>query len=57
MTVAYACTDNAGGSGVASLSPDQTVGTDGDGQSATGSCTDNAGNTASRSWTFTVRTH
>ena len=51
VTVAYACTDNAGGSGVASLSPDQTVGTDGDGQSATGSCTDNAGNTASATFT------
>jgi YVTN family beta-propeller protein len=51
VSVHYTCTDNLGGSGVASVTPDQTVGTDGDGQSATGSCTDNAGNTASATFT------
>ncbi|GAA3704059.1 hypothetical protein GCM10022399_20830 [Terrabacter ginsenosidimutans] len=51
VSVHYTCTDNLGGSGVASVTPDQTVGTDGDGQSATGSCTDIAGNTASATFT------
>jgi YVTN family beta-propeller protein len=51
VTVHFTCTDNPGGSGVASLTPDQTVSADGDGQSATGSCTDNAGNTTSATFT------
>ncbi len=51
VSVHYTCTDNPGGSGVASLAPDQTVSTDGDGQSVTGGCTDNAGNTASATFT------
>ena len=51
VSVHYTCTDNPGGSGVASLTPDQTVSADGDGQSATGSCTDNAGNTATATYT------
>lgn len=46
VTVHFTCADNPGGSGVDSLTPDQTVSTEGDGQSVTGSCTDNAGNTA-----------
>lgn len=51
VIVHFTCADNPGGSGVASLFPDQTVSTDGDGQSATGTCTDNAGNTASATFT------
>jgi hypothetical protein len=47
VAVHFTCADNAGGSGVASVTPDQTVSTEGDGQSVTGTCTDNAGNTAS----------
>ena len=51
VTVHYTCADEPGGSGVASVTPDQVVSTDGEGQSVTGSCTDNAGNTASASFT------
>lgn len=43
VTVHFDCTDD---SGVASLSGDQTL-AEGDGQSATGTCTDTAGNAAS----------
>ena len=45
VVVHFDCTD--GGSGVASVSSDQTISTQGAGQSVTGSCTDNAGNSAS----------
>lgn len=51
VTVHFTCTDELGGSGVASVTPDQNLATDGDGQSATGTCTDNAGNTASTTFT------
>lgn len=51
VTVHFTCADEPGGSGVATVTPDQVVSTDGDGQSVTGSCTDNAGNTASASFT------
>lgn len=47
VSVHFDCADNTGGSGVASLTPDQTLATQGDGQSVTGTCTDNTGNTAS----------
>jgi len=47
VSVHFDCADNAGGSGVGSLTPDQTVTNQGDGQAVTGTCTDNAGNTAS----------
>lgn len=47
VTVHFDCTDNTGGSGVASLTPDQTITTQGDGQTVTGTCTDNTGNAAS----------
>jgi hypothetical protein len=45
VVVHYECTDD--GSGVASVSGDETVSGEGDGQSRTGTCTDNAGNDAS----------
>ena len=50
VVVHFDCTDNPGGSGVASVTPDQTVTTEGDAQSVTGTCTDNAGNTASATY-------
>ena len=45
VTVEWSCTDS--GSGVVSSSVTETVSTEGSGQSATGTCTDHAGNTAS----------
>jgi hypothetical protein len=45
VTVSFTCNDNL--SGVASCGPNQTLSSDGAGQSATGNVTDNAGNTAS----------
>ncbi len=45
VTVRFTATDNL--SGVASVSPDVTISTEGAGQSATGSATDKAGNTSS----------
>ena len=45
VVVHYDCTDDA--SGVASVTDDQTVSAEGDGQSRSGTCTDNAGNHAS----------
>jgi hypothetical protein len=51
VVVHFTCADNEGGSGVGSVTPDQTVSTEGDGQSVAGDCTDNAGNTASASFT------
>jgi hypothetical protein len=47
VVVHFSCVDDANGSGVATVTPDQTVSTEGGGQSVTGTCTDNAGNTAS----------
>src|SRR5581483_9849150 len=44
VTVAFFCSDS--GSGVASVSNDQTVSGEGSGESVTGTCTDAAGNTA-----------
>lgn len=44
VTVSYKCTDDE--SGVASVSPDDVVTGEGDGQSRTGTCIDNAGNDA-----------
>lgn len=51
VVVHFSCSDNTGGSGVASVTPDQTVSTEGDAQSVTGTCIDNAGNTASATYT------
>jgi hypothetical protein len=51
VAVHFTCVDDAGGSGVASVTPDQTVSSEGDGQSVTGTCDDNAGNTASATFT------
>jgi hypothetical protein len=51
VAVHFTCVDDEGGSGVASTTPDQTVSTEGDGQSVSGDCTDNVGNTASASFT------
>jgi hypothetical protein len=45
VTVHFDCTD--GGSGVATVTPDQTLSTEGADQSVTGTCTDEAGNSAS----------
>ena len=45
-TITYGCTDNTGGSGVASYSSPQTESNDGQ-YTLTGYCTDNAGNTSS----------
>jgi len=45
VTVSFTCTDDA--SGVASSSGPTTLSSDGSGQSVTGTCTDNAGNSAS----------
>ncbi len=45
VTVSFECTD--GGSGVGSCGPNQTLSGEGPGQSATGTATDNAGNSAS----------
>ncbi len=45
VTVEWSCTDS--GSGVVSSTVTETVSTEGSGQSATGTCTDPAGNTAS----------
>ena len=45
VTVEWSCTDS--GSGVVSSTLTETVSTEGSGQSATGTCTDHAGNTAS----------
>ncbi|MBI1787348.1 MAG: hypothetical protein HYR60_07335, partial [Acidobacteria bacterium] len=47
VVVTFACTDEPGGSGVASVTPPVTVSTQGANQSVTGTCTDNAGNSAS----------
>jgi len=46
VVVSFACTD-PGGSGVSSLTAPITIEADGAGQTATGTCTDNAGNSAS----------
>lgn len=51
VAVHFACVDDANGSGVATVTPDQTVSTDGDAQSVTGTCTDAAGNSASATFT------
>jgi hypothetical protein len=45
VIVHFDCTDNSG-TGVASVTPDQTVSSEGAGQSVTGTCTDNAGDSA-----------
>jgi hypothetical protein len=45
VVVHFACTDT--GSGVATVTPDQTVTNEGSGWSVTGSCSDSAGNSAS----------
>ena len=47
VVVHYTCVDNPGGSGVATVTGDQTVSTQGANQAATGTCADSAGNTAS----------
>lgn len=47
VTVHFDCADESGGSGVASVTPDQTVTDEGDGQSVTGTCVDEADNSAS----------
>ena len=47
VTVSFSCTDNPGGSGVATVSGPTTLSGEGAGQSVTGTCTDNAGNPAS----------
>jgi hypothetical protein len=44
VTVSYSCDDNL--SGVASCGPDETLSTEGAGQSSTGTAVDNAGNSA-----------
>jgi hypothetical protein len=44
VIVTFSCSDNPGGSGIASLTPPQTVTTEGGNQSVTGTCTDVAGN-------------
>ena len=46
VVVHFTCVDNPGGSGVAALTGDQTVSTEGADQSRTGTCTDKAGNSA-----------
>ena len=46
VTVSFTCVDNPGGSGVKSVSDPTTLTSDGAGQSVTGTCTDNAGNSA-----------
>ena len=48
VVVHFACTD--GGSGVASVTADTTVSTEGADQSVPGTCTDNAGNSANTSF-------
>jgi Tol biopolymer transport system component len=47
VTVTFACTDS-GGAGVASFTSPITISTEGSGQTATGFCTDNAGNVGTR---------
>jgi hypothetical protein len=47
VTVTFSCNDNAGGSGVGTVSLPVTVSTEGMNQSVTGTCTDNAGNSSS----------
>ena len=46
VTVTFMCSDNMGGSGIASCPPPYTVSADGANQTVTGSTMDNAGNTA-----------
>jgi hypothetical protein len=48
VVVTFACTDD--GSGVATVTPPVTVSTEGANQSVTGTCTDNAGRSASRTF-------
>jgi hypothetical protein len=47
VLVSWNCSDNVGGSGAAAASVTQTISAEGTGLSATGTCTDVAGNTAS----------
>jgi hypothetical protein len=47
VAVNWTCTDNSGGSGIASCTPTTNLTTEGANQSATGTATDNAGNSAS----------
>ena len=47
VVVTFSCTDNQGGSGVKSVTSPITISTDGTNQSATGTCVDNADNSAS----------
>jgi hypothetical protein len=49
VTVTFDCTDEAGGSGVEAPTNVQTLSSEGGGQSAAGTCTDLAGNSASAS--------
>lgn len=52
-TITFNCTDNTGGSGVASYSPPQTESADGS-YILTGTCTDNAGNSSSVNVTVNI---
>jgi hypothetical protein len=47
VVVSWNCSDNVGGSGAAAASVSQTISSEGTGLSATGTCADVAGNTAS----------
>jgi hypothetical protein len=47
VTVTFTCIDNAGGSGVDSVTPPTVLSSEGPNQSATGTCKDKAGNVAS----------
>jgi len=47
VVVHFDCMDDPGGSGVASVTQDQTVTTEGAGQSVSGTCSDRAGNSTS----------
>ena len=50
VTVHFSCTD-ASGTGIASVTADQTVSTESTGQSVTGTCADNSGATSSTTFT------
>jgi hypothetical protein len=54
VTVTFSCTDNAGGSGVDTVSGPVTVSAEGANQSVTGTCKDKAGNTASATKTVSI---
>ena len=46
VTVTFSCSDNSGGSGIASCSPPVTLSSDGANQTVVGTAVDNAGNTS-----------